>query len=209
MAMVKQKSRARESREQTRGRIVDAAIELVRERSYAELTVGEIMDRAGLERTIFYRHFENVGALLLGAGRQAIDELFAAQVALAETRAAHDQASIREAIALPVAVYARHGPLLRAVSEAVAASQLVAVDQQLIRRRFDELVADVVREMTEATGRPLADPLETARALNLLSEAYLLDAFGREPRVSEAVAVQTLTEIWTALSAAEAAADRA
>ena len=194
-----QKSRTRQSREQTRSRIIEATIELVRERSYAELTVGEIMDRAGLERTIFYRHFENVGGLLLGAGREAIEELYDAQVALAETRVGHGPAALREAIALPVAVYHRHGPLLRAVSEAVAADQLVSADREEIRRRFDELVAQSLREIGEETGRPLADVTETARALNLLNESYLLDAFGREPRVSVETAVQTLTEIWDAL----------
>lgn len=194
-----QKSRTRQSREQTRSRIIEATIELVRERSYAELTVGEIMDRAGLERTIFYRHFENVGGLLLGAGREAIEELYDAQVALAETRVGHGPAALREAIALPVAVYHRHGPLLRAVSEAVAADQLVSADREEIRRRFDELVAQSLREIGEETGRPLADVTETARALNLLNESYLLDAFGREPRVSVETAVQTLTEIWYAL----------
>ncbi len=194
-----QKARTRQSREQTRSRIIEATIELVRERSYAELTVGEIMDRAGLERTIFYRHFENVGGLLLGAGREAIEELYDAQVALAETRVDHGPAALREAIALPVAVYHRHGPLLRAVSEAVAADQLVSADREEIRRRFDELVAQALREIGEETGRPLADVTETARALNLLNESYLLDAFGREPRVSVETAVQTLTEIWDAL----------
>ena len=157
------------------------------------------MDRAGLERTIFYRHFENVGGLLLGAGREAIEELYEAQVALAETRVDHGPAALREAIALPVAVYHRHGPLLRAVSEAVAADQLVSADREEIRRRFDELVAQALREIGEETGRPLADVTETARALNLLNESYLLDAFGREPRVSVETAVQTLTEIWDAL----------
>jgi hypothetical protein len=43
-----------------------------------------------------------------------------------------------------------------------------------------------------------ADVAESARALNLLNEAYLRDAFGREPRVSPEAAVQTLTEIWAA-----------
>jgi len=42
----------------------------------------------------------------------------------------------------------------------------------------------------------LVNPGEVARALNLLHESYLLDAFGREPRVSTDTAVQTLTEIW-------------
>ena len=31
-----------------------------------------------------------------------------------------------------------------------------------------------------------------------MNEAYLLDAFGREPRVSPETAVKTLTEIWDA-----------
>lgn len=179
-----------------RERIVDATIELVRERSYAELTVGEIMDRAGLERTIFYRHFENVGSLLLGAGRAAIEELFSAQVALAQTRTDLGPAAVREAIEVPVAVYHRHGPLLRAVSEAVAADELVAADQEAIRQRFDELVGDALREVADESRPSLSDVDETARALNFLNERYLLDAFGREPRVSVETAAQTLSEIW-------------
>ena len=116
------KQRPRVERAAARERIVEATIELVRERSYAELTVGEIMDRAGLERTLFYRHFENVGQLLLTTGRSAIDQLYEAQVALAATRADHGPEAIRQALEVPVQIYRRHGPLLRAVSEAVAAS---------------------------------------------------------------------------------------
>ena len=67
-------------------RIVDAATELVRERSYAELSVGEVMERAGLGRTIFYRHFDDLGDLLMQRGREAIEELYAAQATLAATR---------------------------------------------------------------------------------------------------------------------------
>jgi hypothetical protein len=50
-----------------------------------------------------------------------------------------------------------------------------------------------------ACGAPLADAAQTAHALNLMNEAYLLDAFGREPRVDTATAVRTLAEIWTAV----------
>ena len=38
-----------------------------------------------------------------------------------------------------------------------------------------------------------------AHALNLMDEAYLLDAFGREPRVSAETAVRALTEVWAAV----------
>jgi hypothetical protein len=48
-------------------------------------------------------------------------------------------------------------------------------------------------------GRSDEDIAETARALNLLNVNYLLDAFGREPRVSTETAVRTLAGIWAGL----------
>ena len=198
MATASAKSRTRQSRERSRARIVEAATELVRERSYAELNVGEVMQRAGIGRTIFYRHFDDLADLMLSAGREAIEELYAAQVELASARSAHDEAAIRQAIEVPVGVYMRHGPILRAVSEAAASEELVTPGQEELRRRFDELVADTLRAITAENGTRFGDGDETARALNLLNERYLLDAFGREPRVDPETAARTLTEIWTA-----------
>ena len=198
MAAATVKSRTRQSRERSRARIVEAATELVRERSYAELNVGEVMERAGIGRTIFYRHFDDLADLLLSAGREAIEELYAAQVELASARSVHDEAAIRQAIEVPVGVYQRHGPILRAVAEAADSEELVAPGQEELRRRFDALVADALRAISERSGTEFADVDETARALNLLNERYLLDAFGREPRVEPETAARTLTEIWTA-----------
>jgi hypothetical protein len=65
--------------------------------------------------------------------------------------------------------------------------------------RFDELVADVLRASSGFAGQPAEAIAETARALNLLNVNYLLDAFGREPRVSTETAVRTLTAIWAAV----------
>ncbi len=189
-----QKVRTRETRERTRQRIIDAAGELVRERSFAELNVAEVMARAGIGRTLFYRHFDDLGDLLVRAGRQAIEELYGAQLKLAATRVDHGPEAIREAIELPVAVYRRHGPVLRAVAEASAADPGLTPDQDMVRQRFDELVADALRN----SGASFDDVSETARALNKLNESYLLDAFGREPRVSAETAVETLTGIWAA-----------
>jgi AcrR family transcriptional regulator len=199
MAAPASRTRTRQSREESRARIVAAATELVRERSYAELNVGEIMDRAGIGRTIFYRHFDDLGQLLLSTGRAAIEELYDAQVALAATGDGPDADSIRAAMSRAVAVYSEHGPVIRAVVEAAAADQLVAAGQEPLRRRFDELAAQVLREAAAARGRSDESVEETAHALNLLNESYLLDAFGREPRVSAETAVRTLTEIWIAV----------
>ena len=187
---------------EARERIGAAASELVRERSFAELTVGEIMDRAGLERTIFYRHFENVGALLLAMGRQAITDMYEAQAAIAASHESFDPEAITEALTLAAEVFHRDGPLLRAVFEASASNQLDVVNENEIRSRFDGLVAEALRDLERERGKRFADVEETARALNRLNENYLIDAFGREPRVSVETAAATLSQIWIALTTA-------
>lgn len=199
MATVHATSRARQSRAASRARIIEAATDLVRERSYAELSVGEIMERAGLGRTIFYRHFDDLPDLLIKAGREAIDGLYATQVALERSRHGHSREAVAEALAAVVDVYRRHGPLLRVISEAATADPDLAPNQGEVRRRFDELVEHALERSFAAAGEPTADLAETAHALNLMNESYLLDAFGREPRVSPEVALRTLTEIWTAV----------
>ena len=121
MSVATRQTRARLSREESRARIVAAATELVRELSYAELSVGAIMERAGLERTIFYRHFDDLADLLMRAGREAIEELYETQVDLSAARDGAEPEAVRAAIEPAVAVYRRHGPLLRALAEGAAA----------------------------------------------------------------------------------------
>jgi hypothetical protein len=99
-----------------------------------------------------------------------------------------------------VAVYERHGPLMRAIAEAAAAGdERIAAGRAAWRERFNELVADVLRAAPGLAGASDESLAETARALNAMNENYLLDAFGRSPRVSPETAAATLTTIWSAL----------
>jgi AcrR family transcriptional regulator len=193
----------RQNRERTRQRIVDAAAELLRERPYSELNVNEVMERAGIGRTLFYRHFADLGELLLDVAQEAMDELYDTEVALdqarlAEARDAPNPDDLRQAVAAPVAVYDRHGPLLQAVLEAATVDPVVAERVKPLRERFDALIAEFLERAGEQFGNPPADPAESARALNRLNEGYLVDAFGRGARVSPEIATRTLTEIWLA-----------
>jgi TetR/AcrR family transcriptional regulator, ethionamide resistance regulator len=191
------RTRTRRTREEARAHIVETTTELVRTRSYAQLSIGEIMDAAGIGRTLFYRYFDDLGDLLARASGEAIEALYAAEVELEETYRADPSKAIRFAIEAAVAVYSRHGPLLRALSEAAAVDVRIATAQRAFYARFDKLVARVLAGFSATASDPLADVEETARALNLLNASYLLDAFGNKPRVEPEVAVRTLTEIWS------------
>jgi AcrR family transcriptional regulator len=198
--MAAHRTLVRQSRKQSRERIVAAAEDLIRRSSYAELSVDEVMREAGIGRTIFYRHFDDLADLLMRAGSEAIGELYEAHRALAEARLGDGRPEVvRQVIEPAVAVFERHGPLLRAIREAAASDEQVDAGQEALRQRFDELLEEALREMPHIADHPPADVAETARALNFLNTSYLLDAFGREPRVSPEIAVQTLTEIWVAV----------
>jgi AcrR family transcriptional regulator len=206
------KAEIRQSRQESRERILAAATELVRQTPYGALTVDDVMREAGFGRTIFYRHFDDLADLLIRAGREAFEGLYKAQHAFGQAHIDGQRNVVRAAIEPAVAVYREHGPLLRAIAEAAAGGdEQIAAGQQAMIERFDELVADVLRASPRFAGRPAEDIAETARALNLMNVNYLMDAFGREPRVSDETAVRTLAEIWEALidKPEEADADRA
>jgi TetR/AcrR family transcriptional regulator, ethionamide resistance regulator len=199
MATTTRREQARRTRLQTRERIVTAATELIRDRPYAELNVDEVMRAAGLGRTIFYRHFDDLGDLMLRVNRPAIAALFETQPRVEEIGSGDEEAVIRRGLEPAVAVYTHHGPLLRAMAEAAASDPELAGDQAAIRARFSDQAERYLRLAQARGAAPLADVAETARALQVMTEAYLLDAFGRGPRVSPEVALQTLCEIWLAM----------
>ena len=189
----------RQSREESRGRIVGAAEQLVRRSAFADLTVDDVMREAGIGRTIFYRHFDDLGDLLMRAGREAIDDLLSAQVAFSRARMGDSPDVVRAAIEPAVAAYVRHGPLLRAIGEAAAVDERIATGQEAMRERFRELVEQVLRASPNLAVDPAADIAEVARALNGMNEKYLLEVFGREAQVSAETATRTLSAIWLAL----------
>jgi TetR/AcrR family transcriptional regulator, ethionamide resistance regulator len=198
--MATHKAEIRQTRQQSRERIIAAATELIRVTPYGALTVDDVMREAGFGRTIFYRHFDDLADLLRRAGREAFEGLIEAEHALSEARERDGSDVVHMAIEPAVAVYQRHGPLLRAIAEAAAAGdEQIAAGRQAWRERFNELVAAVLRTRPALADRSEEQIAETARALNLMNENYLLDVFGREPRVSADTAARTLTEVWVAL----------
>ena|SRR5215213_3555250 len=199
-------TRTRRTREEARAHIIDRTTELIRTRSYAQLSVGEIMEAAGIGRTLFYRYFDDLPDLLARASGEAIEALYNAEVELEKTYRDDPARAIRFAIEAAVDVYSSHGPLLRALSEAATVNLRIATAQRTFYARFDALVARVLGDLSKSAREPLADIEETARALNLLNTSYLLDAFGHKPRVTREVAVQTLTEMWLRVSGAGSSA---
>ena len=179
---------------EARRRILDAARELLLERPFAELTVDAVMRRAGLARTVFYRHYASVPQM-------AADLLPDSEAPLiGHVEAQPPEEVVQAMIDALVGVYAEHGPLLRAIDDAARHDRAVAekLDTALVgpRRLIERLLA--------AAPDPPPSPRESARVLMAAHRAYLLDTFGdgRPKRGAKRAATDALTALWARLLAA-------
>jgi AcrR family transcriptional regulator len=187
------RSAHRLQRGETRARIVAAAEEELRTRPLRDVSVEEVMERAGLTRTLFYRHFDDLFDLVLSVARPAFDDLFAVDEAVLQAQADEGD-RLRQAIAPAVALFAEHGPLIRAVAEASVFDVAVEEIYQGALDRFAALTERFLKQV----GAPVADRAQTARALTFLNVGYLLDSFGSKPRVTPEAATTTILELWRA-----------
>ena len=190
-------TRHRARRRDTRRRILDAALALLEDRPWHEIALEEIMGRAELTRTAFYRHFGDRQLLLLALLEDVgvrLEDVPATWVRGAEDPAAE----LREAFDALTETYARHGRLLGAISEAAAHDAEVRAVYHGLADRLVAATAERIAAEVAAGRSQVADPDEVARALIWMNEAYLQEQFGRAPLGDPQRAAATLAEIWLA-----------
>jgi AcrR family transcriptional regulator len=187
--------RPRHDPRETEREILDAAEQLLRERRFREVTVEEVMRRTGLQRPAFYAHFRDRHDLALRVVQRIGDQLFA----MADRWLDGGPDEVRPALEGIAAVYAEHGPVLRALADAAGSDAQV---EAAYRGLVDSFIAATARHIDDEqqAGRagPELDPQETARALVWSIERYFSDAFGREPPADREKVVAVVERIWVA-----------
>jgi AcrR family transcriptional regulator len=182
--------------DRARARILAAARALLAERPFSELTVGAVMAEAGLARTVFYRHFDDLPSLAPELLPDADDPLVDRLGRLAPGRPEEVVAAMVDGL---VAVFCEHGRLLRAIDDAARSDLAVAgrLESALIGPR--QLIERLVREAPNPPPRPA----ESARLLMAAHRAYLLDRFGAgdAPPDAPAGARAALLAMWERLLA--------
>jgi AcrR family transcriptional regulator len=197
MSAAAHRARQRQRRGEVRAQIIAAANGVLRRRPYRDLTVDEVMAATGLSRTVFYRHFDDLPDLVLRVLSEEGGELYRLERPLADSAFDHPD-GIRQALRGAVRAFVDHGPLVRAMAEAASYDERIEQAHQALLASFTDLTASYLRELQARRLTPVVDADQTARALNLMNERYLIDAYGREPSVAPETALDTLTHIWTA-----------
>jgi AcrR family transcriptional regulator len=147
--------RRAERQEETRQRIVDAAIELHRTNGPARTTVSDIARLAGVQRHTFYRHFPDEWALGLAcsghftATNPAPDPASWRRIADADDR-------LRVALRELYDYYARTGGMLASV---LRDAETDANTRRLLELRHGEAMQDMVAALAELVTTPAAHAL--------------------------------------------------
>lgn len=121
----------------TRASLQDALLALARERSLDELTVGDIVQRAGVNRSSFYQHYGDKETLLADALEQALDEV--AEPLRSAPRDGAPPAMPRELV-----LYLEHIAQNAALYRRVLGDHGSAVVAGRLRARIESIVRDTV-----------------------------------------------------------------
>jgi TetR/AcrR family transcriptional regulator, ethionamide resistance regulator len=184
--------------------ILAAGRAFLEEHPFREMTVEGVMVRTGLSRPAFYAYFKDrydlVTRLLEGVGGLlfALDWRW-----LSGTADGNDARKVLvDALRAGSETFVAYGPVLRAISDASGYDARVEDVYRggLIQRLVAAVAARISRDIEAGVTSDELDPEQTARALVLMTERYLLDAFGRperRPSRREAEAIlDTVEEVW-------------
>jgi AcrR family transcriptional regulator len=195
--------RRRRRPEEAERAILAAARAFLEERPFREMTVEEVMVRTGLSRPAFYAYFKDryevVTRLLEGIGSLlfALDWRWLSGEEGEEAREV-----LMDALREGSRTFVEYGPVLRAIADAAGYDARVEQVYRygLIERLIAAVAGRISRDVKAGLSPSDLDPEETAKALVLMTERYLLDAFGRperRPSRGESAAVfRTLEGIW-------------
>lgn len=191
-----QRTRRRQQREETRRQIVDAALEFLEDHSFRELSVEALMARTGHTRTVFYRHFDDVPALVLALISEVGGELVAVGKEWSKDGQG-DPDEARRRLGLFVDFYVRHGRVVRAVAEASHHDPVVHQAYAALVEGFVSMTTAAIEDRIRRGMVEGLDAGETARALVWMLNGYLVDRLGGPEQADPAQVLDTLTTIWT------------
>jgi TetR/AcrR family transcriptional regulator, ethionamide resistance regulator len=178
--------RRRRKPEEAERVILAAGRAFLEEHPFREMTVEGVMVRTGLSRPAFYAYFKDryelVTRLLEGVGGLlfALDWRW-----LSGTADGNDARKVLvDALRAGSETFVEYGPVLRAISDAAGYDARVEEVYRggLIQRLVAAVAARISRDIEAGVTPDELDPEQTARALVLMTERYLLDAFGRPER---------------------------
>lgn len=181
--------------ERTRAEILDAAFEFLWSRPFRDMTVNALMATTSISRSAFYRYFEDVHALMKALLTRLESEILeGASPWLSDD--GDPVALLYESLAAEVRICYRHGPFLKAVSDAAGTDASLEAGWNGLLDRFDEAVVERIAADQELGLIERFDPRPVATALNRVDASLYVRAFGQRPRGQPGPVLDAIVRVW-------------
>lgn len=143
--MTPRSSRVERRRQETRERIVRAAIHLFETRGFAETTIADITEAADIGKGTFFTYFATKEAVFGHLGETLVEAMSAAvEAALEEATPVGE--SLAQMFSASAAWHTENRPLSQQISMAAMRSELVMAEDAGNQRRFSALLRKLVEE---------------------------------------------------------------
>jgi len=181
--------------DRTRAAILNAALEFIWSHPFREMTVNSLMASTDLSRSAFYQYFEDIHKVMETLLQMLAEEIFASSNLWIE--GVGDPVTLmNEAFEGLTRTCYRHGPFLRAVSDAATTDERFENNWKQFLGAFDDAGIDRV-ETDQAQGLIAEfDARPVVFALNRLNAYTFIEAFGQLPRKQPKPIQEALKRIW-------------
>jgi AcrR family transcriptional regulator len=182
-------------------RVLPAVERLLGHATYAEISVEQIAEEAGISRSSFYNYFEDKGDLLRVLTEDVVGELIEAARAWWDLPASASKAEVRAALSGLVDVYRRHELLMAAVVETTTYDDRVRERFGAMMRTAADGVATHIRAgQKDGVVHPDLDAERVAAWLTWMTERGLLTLVAGSDAAAGTRLLDALTEIvWNTL----------
>ena len=173
--------------QKTQARLLDAGVEALATMGIHAARVDDVVEAAGVSHGTFYLYFANKEALIEALARRCADEVADLAADLPPLGTA-SRAEIRAWLADFIALYRRHGPVIRAWSERQVADRNLA---RLGRRSFGRIATAIAEHLPPADH----DPALRAAAMLALIERFTYVVTSRDMGWDDDVVLDTLAGV--------------
>jgi AcrR family transcriptional regulator len=183
----------------TEHRLLQVAEGLLVDRPLSSIAIDEIAQAAGISRSSFYFYFASREALLRTLGERAQEEVFASANSWLNRTDEPPAEAISRALTENLALWRRHGPVLRALHDANHTDEETDALRRAIARRYvDATAAQIERERDAGLAPPgPPDARRLGAILTGMNDRAFYDA-SRRPlsRRRDRELVEALTTVW-------------
>jgi AcrR family transcriptional regulator len=181
--------------DRTRAVILNAALEFIWSHPFRDLSVNSLMASTDLSRAAFYQYFEDIHTLMETLLHMLADEIFGSANTWLEG-VGDPVALLNEAFEGLTRSCYRHGPFLRAVSDASTTDERFENSWKKFLGAFDD-AGNARIKADQAQGLIATfDPHPVIFALNRVNAYTFIDAFGQRPRKQPKPIQEALARIW-------------